>query len=258
VSDTDIRKWALANGEKVSARGPISEDVRARYETAHDDLGPQPTDDDFPDDVSEPGPPPADVTEARPRAVAVQKRPRFSFGKDKAGAKKKPAHKRVPVDDLIAGVWRGVAGFCRPLPATSRLLKIQAPVAGVILEDTVKGTVADRWMQPLARAQQSGTAMFALAGPPILVTALQLQPQSAPFIMPILRESMLAWVKVAGPKMEQALKREREFEEENGQSVDEMLAFILQDFNPDAQPMSPEQEDATVREMQENLQGAAA
>jgi hypothetical protein len=207
--------------------------------------------------VSEPGPPPAGA-ERKPRTVAVTKQPRFGFGKTKGAAKKKTPHKRIPVDEFIAGAWRGLAGFCRPLPATSRLLKIQAPVAGVILEDTIRRTVVDKWMQPLARAQQSGTAMFALAGPPILVTALQLQPQSAPFIMPILRESMLAWCKVAGPKMEQALKREKEFEEELGSSVDEMLAFILADFNPDAAPMTAEQEEARVKEMQENLQGAAA
>lgn len=31
----DIRRWALANGINVSARGRISSDLRARYEAAH-------------------------------------------------------------------------------------------------------------------------------------------------------------------------------------------------------------------------------
>jgi hypothetical protein len=256
VSDTDIRAWALANGRKVPARGPISRDVRDAYQAEHDmDLLGEPGDDEF--DLAEPGPPPPDTAtvEKKPRTIAAPKVSRFGFGKGKAGAKK-PVRKRVPVDEFIASAWRGLAGLCKPLPATSRLLKIQAPVAGVILEDTIRGTVVDKWMQPLARAQQSGTAMFALAGPPVLVTALQLQPQSAPFIMPVLRESMLAWCKVAGPKMEQALKREKEFEAEFGDSVDAMLAFILADMLPDSPAMTAEQEEAEVQRMQQVVQGS--
>jgi hypothetical protein len=257
LSDTDIRAWALANGRKVPARGPISRDVRDAYHAENgDDLDLlEPGDDEF--DLAEPGPPPPDTAtvEKKPRTIAAPKASRFGFGKAKTGAKK-PARKRVPVDEFIASAWRGIAGLCKPLPATSRLLKIQAPVAGVILEDTIKNTVVDKWMQPLARAQQSGTAMFALAGPPVLVTALQLQPQSAPFIMPVLRESMLAWCKVAGPKMEQALKREREFEAEFGDSVDAMLAFILADMIPDSPAMTAEQEEAEVQRMQQVVQGS--
>jgi hypothetical protein len=131
-------------------------------------------------------------------------------------------------------------------------------VAGLILEDTVRNTTVDKWLQPLARAQQSGTAMFALAGPPILVTALQLQPQSAPFILPVLRESLLAWCKVAGPKMADALKREREFEDQFGGNVDEILAFILADMIPDAPGMTPEEEEERVRATQEAMQNAGA
>src|SRR6185437_8470244 len=158
-------------------------------------------------------------------------------GAKKPGAKPKP---RVPVDDLIAGVWRGLAGFARPLPATSRLLRLQAPVAGAVLEDTVRNTVVDKWLQPLAHTTASGEAMFALLGPPLMVTALQLQPQSAPFIMPVLRESLLIWCKIAGPKMEAAMRREREFEAEFGADVDDLIAQLFEGVFTEAPTGSPE------------------
>jgi len=245
----EVRAWMRESGEEVGARGTISQSDRDRYEAAHapgPDYPQGMTDADF--DTSEPGPPPADEIEKKPRNIATPKpAERFSSWR-KAKAKSKPKGKakpRVPVDDLIAGVWRGLAGFARPLPATSRLLKIQAPVAGVILEDTVRGTVVDKWMQPLARTTKGAEAMFALLGPPIMVTAIQLQPDSAPFILPVLRESMLTWCKVAGPRMAAAMKREIEFEAEFGSSVDELLAFLFAD---------PGQTDATAEE--ENIRKA--
>jgi hypothetical protein len=154
----------------------------------------------------------------------------------------------VPVDDLIAAVWRGLAGFARPMPPTSRLLKVQAPVAGIILEDTVKGTVVDRVLQPFARTSKSAEAIFALAGPPVLITAMQLQPDAAPLIAPLLRESLLMWGKIAGPKMEQAMKRESDFAENFG-PVDDLMAFLF------AEPGDAAAEDQAVRAQQESMAG---
>jgi hypothetical protein len=250
-----VRAWLRESGEEVSARGPLAQADIDRYETAHA-AGPDwdaADDANFGDDLSEAGPPPADEVERKPRTVATPKPAARIAGWRKARARKPKgkAKPRVPVDDLIAGVWRGLAGFARPLPATSRLLKIQAPVAGVILEDTVKGTVVDHWLQPLARTSKSAEAIFALAGPPILVTAVQLQPDSAPFILPLLRESLLSWCKIAGPKMADALKRETEFEAEFGQDVDQMIAFLFSDA-------LVEDEEQAVRAQQQAMQDAAA
>ena len=255
MSDADIRAWMRDNGETPPARGTIAESDRARYEAAHapgPDYPEGMTDADF--DMSEPDGPPADVAETRPRSIATAKpAERFSSWR-KGKAAKKPkgrAKPRVPVDDLIAGVWRGLAGVARPLPATSRLLKIQAPVAGVILEDTVKGTVVDKWLQPLARTTKGAEAVFALAGPPVLVAAIEMNPAAAPLILPLLRESLLTWCKIAGPKMADALKRETEFEAEFGQDVDTMMAFLFTDI-------LPADEDAAVKAQQEAMQESAA
>ena len=159
TTQAEVRAWMRESGEDVGTRGTVAQSDIDRYEAAHapgPDYPPGMNDDDF--TISEPGPPPADAAEKKPRNIATAKpAERFSSWR-KAKAKAKPKGKakpRVPVDDLIAGLWRGLAGFARPLPATSRLLKIQAPVAGVILEDVVKGTVVDKWMQPLARTTKA-------------------------------------------------------------------------------------------------------
>jgi hypothetical protein len=228
ATDAEIREWARANDREVPARGPLSPAMRAAYYEAE---GGDPADEDFAADMaaatSAASGPPGD---ARPRSIpSARRRPGWlrKGGKKKTGRARK-ARPRVPVDDLIATAWRGLAGFARPIPATSRLLKIQAPVAGMVLEDMVRDTAIDRMLQPFARVQGAGEALFALAGPPLLITALQLQPDSMPFVMPMLRESLLAWVRVAGPKMTAALKREQEFEEEFGETVDDLIAFLLE------------------------------
>jgi hypothetical protein len=255
MTDADIRAWMRDNGETPPARGTIAESDRARYEAAHapgPDYPQGMSDADFP--TSEPDGPPADVTEVRPRSISTPKAAQRFGDWRKKSAKGKPKGKakpRVPVDDFIAAVWRGVAGVARPLPATSRLLKIQAPVAGVILEDTVKGTVVDKWLQPLARTSKGAEAMFALVGPPVIVAALEINPQYAPLLAPVLRESLLSWCKIAGPKMKDALQRETEFEAEFGQDVDQMIAFLFQDV-PAAD------EDAEVRARQQAMQENAA
>ena len=255
TTQAEVRAWMRESGEDVGTRGTVAQSDIDRYEAAHapgPDYPPGMNDDDF--TISEPGPPPADAAEKKPRNIATPT-PAAKFGawrKGKAKAKPKgKAKPRVPVDDLIAGLWRGLAGFARPLPATSRLLKIQAPVAGVILEDTVKGTIVDHWLQPLARTTKGAEAVFALLGPPVLVTAIQLQPDSAPFILPVLRESMLMWCRVAGPKMADAMKREVEFEAEFGQNVDELLAFLFSD-------PTEQGEEERVRAAQQAMQDTAA
>jgi hypothetical protein len=239
ASDSEVKDWLNSQGIAAPPRGPVAKAHRKLYDDAHQQTGDGEPGPDYPDgmdgadfDTSAAGPPPEPEDTPRPVATPgpLAKVVNLRNRKKTAGDKKRPGRPRprVPVDDLIAGVWRGLAGFARPLPATSRLLRLQAPVAGAILEDTVKGTVVDKWLQPLARTTANGEAMFALFGPPLMVTALQLQPQSAPFILPVLRESLLIWCKISGPKMEAAMRREREFESEFGQDVDALIEMLFE------------------------------
>lgn len=270
MTDAQIRDWAREQGLDVGDRGALPRSVRSAYTKAHEPAGDYPpgmSDADF--DVTPPPEPPQengqaqdDMGESRPRAVPAP-RPRRPWQRKHKTARKKK-HPRVPIDDTIAVLWRGLAGFARPLPATSRLLKIQAPVAGIILEDVVRDTVVDRLLQPVARYSERAEAVAVLAGPPILVTAIQVnqmqriadpsRPDVTPFIMPALRELMLRMCKVAGPKMRQALAQEKEFEEEFGATVDDLIASLF-DTVPAAEGQTAEQaEDEAVRRAQEVLQ----
>jgi len=259
MSDSEIRAWLRDQGDNVSDRGPISTAARARYELAHgfrESDGPD--DADF--DVSEPGPPPdPEAAEAKPRTIATPRTARLPWKRPGAAkGRARARHKRVPLDDTIATVWRGLAGLARPLPATSRLLKLQAPVAGVILEPVVRDTVVDRLLQPLARTTKGGEALAVLLGPPALVTAMQLNPQTIPFLMPALRELLLRMVKVAGPSMSEAMKIDRAFEEEFGGNVDDMIAMLFAGVFEEAPAMSAEEEEAAIRRAQEAMEATAA
>jgi hypothetical protein len=134
----------------------------------------------------------------------------------------------VPVDDVIGGIYRAVASFLTPLPATSRMMKFQAPAAGMVLEDAVNGTIVDRVLQPVARSAAGFEVFSAVVLPPLLVAALELRgPTIAPFVMPMLRDLMLRYAKLAGPKMAEAMAREQEFEAEFGMSVDQLLEQLF-------------------------------
>lgn len=141
-----------------------------------------------------------------------------------------------------------------------RVLKVQSPVAGALMEDAVAGSMLDGLLQPIARVMGQGKVVAALAGPPILVTAGTLHMQRAaaegkppnPVVMGViyegLRETLMVWMDVAGPKFEAALAREREFEARYGADVDGFIQFL---FSPPADPADAEamraEEDAVRR-----------
>ena len=264
----DIREWARGKGYEMNERGRVPAHIRNAYNAEHPSMNGAP---DYPpgmddDDFSEPGappasaPPPPDTGEAKPRNPAKPAGKGWRFGgaakgKRAAGRKAKP---RVPVDDIICTVWRGLARVAGPLPPLQRTLRVQAPVAGLLLEDSVKGTVIDTVLQPLARMQTQGKAVAALAGPPMLVTAITLHVQRQALAgedpnpvfmsvaMEMLRESLMLWMDVAGPKFEEALAREKRFEEDYGAPVDDFMAFLLSPPPADAAGVAAE-EDAIKR-----------
>ncbi len=49
-----------------------------------------------------------------------------------------------------------------PLPPLQRTLRMQAPVAGDLLDDVVRDTIVDPLLQPLARLASQGKAVQAL------------------------------------------------------------------------------------------------
>ena len=167
---------------------------------------------------------------------------------------------RVSTAGMLAGAWRLAAKLAAPLPPLQRTLVIQSRVAGDLLEDSVKGTVVDRVLQPFARLQRQGKAVGALLGPPVIVTALTLHVQQAQLAgrdpnplfvatgMEALRASLMIWMEVSGPKFEAAIRNEREFEEKYGQSVDDLMMLLL--APPPQTPAEAEAENAAMRRAQ--------
>src|SRR6266478_1273172 len=193
-------------------------------------------DNDFPPADDENAVPPRErVVERQPqipsRTRTLADRFRTAVAKPKrAPCRPKKALPRVGVDSLISTGWTLLAQMAQPISLpVARTLALQAPVAGMVLEDTVKDTVIDRMLQPIARAGQGGETAFALLGPPLIVGVLS-SPRGqnmAPVLVPVLKQALRSWIKIAGPKLEKLEKEEAEFEEHYGQRIDAMIEFIL-------------------------------
>ena len=271
----EVRAWAKDNG-RGTTRGKLPGHLVADWDAAHPDdpyeagpprgiesngHAPDYPDDDFEamfPDVAGDVLPPGETGETPPRKITPRKKTGGGwnpFGKKKpAGKGKKPP--RVSTEDLLGALWRGGAKLLTPVPPLQRTLRMQAPVAGMLLDDVVKDTVVDPLLQPLARLAASGRTVQALVGPPAFVTAIMAhQAQRAaldppqdpnPLFMAIavegLRSSLMAWMDVAGPKFDIALAREQEFEAKYGQNVDAMMAFIF------SAPVDPGDADAVMAE----------
>jgi hypothetical protein len=275
---TDIREWARTEGYEIGVKGRIPGLIQQAYDAAHPSgngstgsTGPDYPDDDF--DAAFPGPEPpyagleepggtGDTGETRPRpprgGKGGKKGTRPSWLPGGGGGKKRPGKKqpRVSTEDLLGALWRGGAKLLSPVPPLQRTLRMQAPVAGMLLDDVVKDSIVDPVLQPLARLAAQGKTVQALVGPPAFVTAImahQIQranldpPQEPhPLFMAVategLRTSLMAWMEVAGPKFEVALSREQEFESKYGQPVDDMIAFIF------SAPVNPADVEAVMAE----------
>jgi hypothetical protein len=244
ASVTEMRSWLRDHGEDVPERGRLNADMIARYEAGNPDWDTADGDDAIADaDELEPSVPMQPEKPPRTARTARQAKRRQPvgdrlFGKrePKPAAGRKPKHKRVSVEHLIGRGWEAVARLAQPLSLPmSRCLQVQSPVAGLILEDIVAGTVVDRVLQPVARAEEKAEKVLALIAPPILVLAIEASQQLPPqqmmmrqaILMPMLKESLRVWLQVAGPKVEQAAAREAEYQEKFGRTIDEMIGLFF-------------------------------
>ena len=214
TTNTDVRKWAREHGIPVTNRGPIAAELRERYEAEHGDGTADPivfggpgydggvTEADFPpalEDRADPRIPaeapeaPADVDDHQAQTPARQEETRpkkvtapnaFQRWRDRnkpkaaarAGAGRKRA--RVSLAGLIEDTWSQMAWAATPLPPMQRLLHAQAPMAGIALEDALRGTMVDKALQPFARAEDKAKAVGGLMLPPMaLMGVLATAPQ---------------------------------------------------------------------------------
>lgn len=257
TTDAEIRKWARGEGMDVAPRGKVPEDIRAAYDGAHaspDNPG-----------LSQDGPPPehgyADAepvptrpqtaAEGHPDEVAPLPPPaRFPGLRRRGGAvREKRQHRRVSLESLAEGAWGVLANITasQGLVPTARALQLQAPIAGMILEDSLRGTVVDRIAQPIARGGEAAKEVGALLGVPVLVTLMTVKPHLAGQMVPTLRRMMREWAIVAGPRIKAREKREKRALEQLGIEdtsgldalVDEWITAMFAEV-PEAADAAPE------------------
>lgn len=130
--------------------------------------------------------------------------------------KTKKHHPRVRVDGLISRGWALLGGMAaRVDPPVGRCLQMQAPIAGLVLEDVVKGTFADRALQPIARAEDKAEKVGSIVLPPLIVAALEMSQQlpepqrkaREAILLPLLVESLVLGERVAGQYSTEILER---------------------------------------------------
>jgi hypothetical protein len=263
ATPAEIRARLRAAGRDVPARGRISGDMMADYEavTAGDPPALPPEHPEAPEVAPRVG----RERKAPGKGLAERIRP---GGRSRAGAKgrgkAKPKHERVSLSRLIEGGWGVLARLTHPLSEPlSRCLEMQSPVAGMVLEDAVKGTFVDSALQPFARAEKRAKAMAALVIPPMCVAAAEAA-QGLPdeqrairlaIIEPILLESLTWWAEVAGDKLEERMEREREL----GPARDLAIRMFQQIFGmPPEPPAAPPAGPAAERTAEEQAQAVMA
>lgn len=252
VSDYDaaaVRSVLREHGQHANERGRLSNAEKEAYERirsgapAAEDV--TTADGDDLDDAA------SDAGTETVRAETIPRRPPRSRGKGGGGllrlvdsaregkakskGKAKPARKRISLERLVAQGYARAGQMLTVLsPPTGRCLQAQSAMAGVILEDVLRDTLADRLLQPMARAQDKGEKMLALGMPPVLVYLIDAS-QGLPeeearkrqaILFPLLRESLLISMEVTGKYAKQVEARVAKAAEDE-QRIDELLAMIF-------------------------------
>lgn len=169
--------------------------------------------------------PPADAS-----APGAERRP----GKPPKPPKR--AHKRVSAADTLADAWGGAGSLAirtgKHVPL-GRCLQFQAPVAGEMLDEAVKGSFIDKLaIQPIVRARGRLDLFAAIAGPPALVFAIEQHPERWDILYPLLYSS----VKNALPLMLPAMDRVRAKAEAEAEAAGKLLANDPS-YEPGADPI---------------------
>lgn len=233
TTDADVRAWGRDQGIEMPARGKLAPTWHEQFREAHPELADADETDDVAGEQLPAVPPPADdddTGEMRPRDPRGAPR----FGRRTRAPKAKATRRRVSLESLASTGWAGLAGIAMQsgLGPTGRVLAMQAPVAGVIVEDSIRGSLVDKVLQPIARAADSGGSVAALLGPPVLVTVMSVQPDLTPRLLPVLRMCLKQWLLTAGPAMKKQAAKEAKAAEALGldpaDNLDDTIDAMLQ------------------------------
>ena len=181
----EIRAWLRDNDYEPPAKGRIPGEMMTAYTDAHPaggealfaglDAAPAYdggiTADDFAAEPGEPLPPAAQErkprrvkTPARTQARGLRERIWGGGGTGKPKPKK-TAVPRISLKNFAEDAFLDLAWTFQGLPPVEKILYLQAPLAGQVVEDTVKGTAVDLVLQPVARIDRQFKAIEALTAP---------------------------------------------------------------------------------------------
>lgn len=208
AGDSDIRSWARDRGINIADRGRVPAEVRQQWEQEHPNTN---------GSAPSVGPEPPGGHEAEPEVTvpvtpvtAGETRPKQpKRGRLFARNPNRKRKSRVSLEQLGAAAY-GIAG--RALAKTrlypvGRVLSMQAPVAGLVLEEELAGTMADRVAQPVARLMAKGGTLGALAVLPAAVAAYQLT--GSPELLPVIEWAFVQQV-ILAKSYEAELKERRD------------------------------------------------
>lgn len=240
ASIADMRQWGKDNGWEVQDGGRLPAGLRKAYDNRYN-TSDEPTIDIFPsgdtDRIEGLDYPDETVEEIRPYLpkTSTTKKARSLFERIKEAAPptakprgRRPLKVRVPVGKLISLGWQTIAQMVQPINLpVARVMDMQAPVAGAILESVIQDTILDRLLQPLARAEAGGEKVWALVGPPLIVAVMTTRPDIADKLVPTLKHALRTWIDIAGDEMEKVKKEEEEFSEKYGTRIDDILSLLF-------------------------------
>ena len=251
ASTAEMRAWLRDEGHDVPDRGRLSPALIQLFEDGQDNA----VDIDLPDadviDIGLPDEPEPERTvdpEVRPSRTRAKQSAstrsqsflsRMLAGDDKGKpGTKKPARKqgRVSLEKLVTRGYQMAGRILTPIsPAASMCLRVQAPMAGVMLNDIATGTVMDRILQPAARAEQKLDVVFALTVPPLACMGLEMTGGMEPtpdvlfrrgILQQMLRESLRTGLELSekyGEQIAASVQREAKYDSE----VDSRISVIF-------------------------------
>jgi hypothetical protein len=231
ANNHDVRVWARDNGyPDLSDSGPLPAEVKEKYSAYEAELIPS----DGPAEVRPQVKKPTIADRMRETVQRPQRKPAQRVRKAAA----KPARPRSSISGILSFAWDTLASVVEVVsPPTAYIMEFQAPVAGEILEESVKNTLVDRVLQPIARVEGQAKTAGALIGPPLMVAMLQARPDLHKHIIPRLRNSLMSWMDVAGPKVQALKERNEQFEKLYGTDVDKIIDGLMAFFQ--APPTDP-------------------
>jgi hypothetical protein len=264
---TDVRAWLQAHpeelpgGQVVPGKGRIPAPLQAIYDQAHPGGppdGPATLDEgDYDEgmsaaDFTAAAEPPEETPERPPKRVRAARREQarglreriWGAGKGTPAARPRKKHPRVSLKGFAEDMFLDLAWTFQGLPPMERILYLQAPLAGQVVEDTCKGTVVDVVLQPVARIDRQFKAFEALTAP-VWVAAIMTRGEKEPvfdkagkqvgvdytagtkMMFGMLRHSLLSMTRVAAVDFEELKSKADDLKGQSGQ-IDAMIAWLFE------------------------------